>query len=233
MTPDDRIRALQRTELFGQVPGSALKKLAAVSSLRALRKGEILFSAGEAATGLFVVVAGSLRAFRHTIEGREQTIHVESAGATLAEVPIFDRGSYPSTVQAEEDSQVLFLPTEAVHQFLIENPEAALSALGLLARRLRYVTGLAEKLALRDVAQRLAAMLVEESVRRTGQCADGAAFSLPLSHQSIAARLGSVREVITRNLRKLADDEVISIRGHHIVVLDGEALQARSGLKHG
>lgn len=178
---------------------------------------------------MFVIVSGALRAFRQTPEGREQTIHVESAGATLAEVPVFDEGPYPSTVQAEENSTILLLPKAEIRRFLAENPPAALSALTVLARRLRNVSGLAERLSLQDVAQRLAAMLIEEAVRQTGGFENGTAFSLSAPHQSTAARLGSVREVITRQLHRLADEELIAIRGHRIVVLNAPALQERSG----
>lgn len=98
-----------------------------------------------------------------------------------------------------------------------------------MAGRLRKVAALAEHLALKDVAQRLAAMLAEEASRQDGELRNGVAFTLP-PHQSIAARLGSVREVITRQLHKLIDDGVISMRGHNIVVLDAAALRARASL---
>ncbi|MGC2161137.1 MAG: Crp/Fnr family transcriptional regulator [Silvibacterium sp.] len=231
MKAQEKLKMLQKAELFGQVPADALKKLAGLTRERRLQRGEILFTAGDLAVGLFVIVSGTLRAFRQTLEGREQTIHVESAGATLAEVPVFDGGPYPSTVEAEEDTVTLFLPKAAIHRFLLENPEAALSALGVLARRLRHVAGLVEKLSLQDVAQRLAAMLIEEAIKQAGSLKNGTSFSMPLHHQSIAARLGSVREVITRHLNKLADEGVIAIRGHRIVVLDAEALQVRAGLQ--
>jgi CRP/FNR family transcriptional regulator len=231
MKAQDKLIALQKADLFSQVPEDALKSFAELTSERRFRRGEILFTAGDIAIGLFVIVSGSLRAFRQTPEGREQTIHVETAGATLAEVPVFDGGSYPSTVEAEEDTVTLFLPKAAVRRFLLDNPEAALSALAVLAKRLRHVSGLAEKLSLQDVAQRLAAMLIEEAIAQTGDLKNGTSFSMPLHHQSIAARLGSVREVITRHLHKLVDDGVVSARGHRIVVLDAEALQLRSGIR--
>lgn len=229
MTTEDKRKAMSATELFGAVQDSALTELATMTRERRLVRGEVLFSAGDRAAGLFVVVQGTLRAYRQTREGREQTIHVESAGATLAEVPVFDGGAYPSTVQAEEDSAVLFVPKDAMRAFLAKNPEAALAALALMARRLRSVSGLAEQLSLKDVAQRLAALLMEEAVSRAGELKDGISFSMPLPHQSIAARLGSVREVITRQMHRLADDGVIEVRGHRIVVLDAAALRARAG----
>lgn len=228
MTVQEKLSALAETDLFGQVSEAALRELATNARERRLSRGEVLFSAGDEAQGLFVVVSGTLRAFRQTREGREQTIHVEGAGTTLAEVPVFDGGPYPSTVQAEEDSLVLFVSQQSMRLFLTKNPEAALAALAVLARRLRSVSGLAEQLSLKDVAQRLAAMLAEEAVRQHGELKDGVSFSLSSPHQSIAARLGSVREVINRQLHKLIDDRVISARGHRITVLNAAALLARA-----
>lgn len=227
MTLDERTDALRKTQLFGNAPQEALRTLAKCAIERRLQSGEILFLSGDPARGLYVAVSGSLRAFRESEEGREQTIHVERAGATFAEVPVFDDGPYPSTVIAEEESLVLFLKKDDVRRFLLENPEAALSALNLMASRLRKVTLLLEQLSLQDVAQRLAVMLMEEASAR-GKLEDGVSFSLPDSHQRIAARLGSVREVITRVLHRFIKEGIIEIRGHRTVILNAAALRAKA-----
>lgn len=227
MKPQERIEVLRGTQLFGNTSAESLQLLASHAIERRLQQGEILFVGGETARGLYVAVSGALRAFRESEEGREQTIHVEHAGATFAEVPVFDNGPYPSTVMAEEDSVVLFLAKEDVRHFLLQNPEAALAALGVLAGRLRKVTSLLEQLSLQDVTQRLAAMLVEEAAS-CGTVRDGASFSLPDPHQRIAARLGSVREVITRILNRFVNEELIAVRGHRITILDASALQAKA-----
>lgn len=228
MRVDERIRILRETQLFGQAPPAALKTLAGRARERRLQHAEILFTAGDEARGLYVVVSGAVRAFRESEEGREQTIHVERTGATLAEVPVFDNGPYPSTVMAEEDSLLLLLPREDVKQYLLENPEAALSALSLLAGRLRKMALLVEQLSLQDVSERLAALLLEEAGAKGEAVKDGASFSLPDPHHRIAARLGSVREVVTRNLRRLTDDGVIAIHGHKITILNAAALKAKA-----
>lgn len=230
MTAQERIDALRGTQLFGNAPAKALKPLAECAVERRLQEGEILFLSGDTARGLYVAVSGSLRAFRESEEGREQTIHVERAGATFAEVPVFDNGPYPSTVIAEEESLVLFLKKEDVRHFLLQNPESALAALGLLAGRLRKVALLLEQLSLQDVTQRLAAMLVQEAANR-GRVENGVSFSLPDSHQKIAARLGSVREVITRILHRFVNERLIEIRGHRIVVLNAAGLQTKAKIE--
>ncbi len=114
-----------------------------------------------------------MRAYRENIDGREQTIHVKHAGGTLAEVAVFDRGPYPSSAVADEDSEVLFLATEDVHRFLLRYPQAALAALTNMAKKLRVVASLAEQLALKDVGQRLATLLLEEARRTAPKLRDG------------------------------------------------------------
>lgn len=227
MKPQQRIEALRGTQLFGNASEEALKLLASHAIERRLHQGEILFVGGEAARGLYVAVSGALRAFRESEEGREQTIHVERAGGTFAEIPVFDNGPDPSTVMAEEESVVLFLAKDNVRRFLLQNPETALAALGVLAGRLRRVTSLLEQLSLQDVTQRLAVMLLERAASR-GTVEDGASFSLPDPHQRIAARLGSVREVITRILNRFANEKLIAIHGHRITILNASALHAKA-----
>ena len=128
----NRIQALQQTALFGSLAMSDLEALSSHTVEHTLKKGEILFIAGDAATGLYVVVNGAIRAYRVGADGREQVIHVERSGATLAEVPVFDGGPYPSTTAADEDSTLLFIRKEHVVQLCLNRPSISLAALNCL-----------------------------------------------------------------------------------------------------
>ncbi len=223
-----RAEALAKSALFQDLPAEALAELAAHGRESKLRQGQILFTANDPADGLYLVLSGSVRAFRENIEGREQTIHVERAGGLLAEVAVFDGGPYPSSTMAEEDSEVLFLAKGDVHNFLLKHPETALAALALLAKKLRNVASLAEHLALKDVAQRLSTLILDEAQRNTPRLQDGVSFSLTLSHMQLASRLGTVREVVTRSLQKLVQQEVLAIHGRRIVILNVKALRGQT-----
>jgi CRP/FNR family transcriptional regulator len=228
MSLEQRINILGKSALFQSLPKTAVAELAARSIGRKIQRGQILFTANEQANGLYIVLSGSVRAFRENVEGREQTIHVERAGGILAEVAVFDGGPYPSTAVADEDSEVLFLSTEDVRRIMLTYPEVALTALANMSKKLRIVASLAEHLALKDVGQRLAILLLEEARLVSPNLQDGVSFSLPLSHTQLASRLGSVREVVTRALHKLVQNSVIETRGHRIVVRDVKALRAQA-----
>ena len=220
----DKIAALRRTGLFGGLNESELDSLAKRAVEHRLNRGEILFMAGDEAAGLFVIAEGSLRAYREGVDGREQIIHVERAGATIAELPVFDDKPYPSTVAAEEESIVLFLAKRDVRALCLTNPEVALTALKLMAGRLRKCAELVEALSLREVDQRLARWLLTESRTRGQRLTDCLELNLVLTNQQIAAHIGSVREVVSRALARLQQNGLIEVEGRHVVIRDEAAL---------
>ncbi len=221
----DKITALRQTQLFGELEELDLRALAERAVERRLARDEILFVTGDEARGLFVIVQGALRAFREGVDGREQVIHVEREGATIAELPAFDDKPYPSTVAAEEETVVLFLDKHDVKSLCLTRPQIALAALKLLAGRLRKCAELVETLSLREVDQRLARWLLIEARTRGRRTNDGLEVTLALTNQQIAARIGSVREVVSRALSRLQNNGLIAVDGRRVVIADEEALE--------
>ncbi len=222
----DKIAALRRTSLFAALDANTLRVLAERAVERRFQKDEVLFVAGEEAHGLYVIVAGAVRAFRVSLDGREQVIHVERAGATIAEVPVFDDGAYPSTVAAEEDTTVLFIDKRDVQKLFLEHPKITLAALKVLAGRLRRCAELVEALSLREVGQRLARFLLAEARRSGAAAGNGISINLSQTNQQIAARIGSVREVVSRAFTRLQHDGLIIVEGRRLIIPDWAALEA-------
>ncbi len=215
----DKVKALKRTEMFGHLSASELNVVARTCVEKRLKKGQILFNAGEESRGLYVIVAGSLRAFRANADGREQTIHVEKAGTTIAEMPVFDDKPYPSTGMAEEPSEVLFISKPDIKKLCYQYPAIALAALRLLADRLRKTAALAESLSLREVDQRLAAFLLAEFKAKKAK-----KIVIP-SNAVLASLLGSVREVVSRSFAKLEKEGLVSVDPkHNVTLLSAEGL---------
>jgi CRP-like cAMP-binding protein len=220
MSLNAKVEILRRAELFRGLDDQILELLAARSVEKQLARDEVLFLAGDPASGLYVIAEGSLRAVRTGIDGREQVIHIEHAVTTIAEVPVFDDGNYPSTVAAQEASRVYFIRKEDVRSVCNTHPELALAATRLLARRLRKCAELVETLSLREVAQRVAEVLLSEALATGVQSEHSAVFRLTMTHNQLAARVGTVREVVTRALHKLQTQGLITIKGKQITVPD-------------
>lgn len=221
----NKIAVFKQTELFCDLDENVLRVLARHAIEKTLRRNEILFLAGEESAGLFVIAAGSVRAFRTGADGREQVIHVERAVSTIAELPVFDGGSYPSTGAAEEDAtKVYFLDKTQVRALCLEHPELALSATRLLAARLRRCAELVESLSLREVGQRLAQLLLTEAETKGNQTANGIRIKQKLTHNQLAARIGTVREVVTRVFFRLQNQGLIIVDGKEILIPDSKIL---------
>lgn len=222
----DKIAALKGTKLFEELDEDTLRVVAERSFERRFQKDEVLFVTGEEARGMYVIVEGAVRAYRVSPDGREQVIHVERAGATIAEIPIFDHGPYPSTAAAEEETTTLFIEKHDVQRLCLQYPEIMLTALKVLAGRLRRCAELVEALSLREVGQRLARFLLAEARSSGKRTPDGLSLNLTQTNQQIAARVGSVREVISRAFTRLQHEGLITFEGRRLIILDEAALES-------
>lgn len=224
----EKTAALKNTVLFGDLSIKELSLLARQAVKMHFKKGEMLFLSGEEAKGLFVIIDGKVRAFQHNAEGREHVMHVDTAGAVMAEVPIFDDGPYPASAMAEEDTNALFIGKQEMCQFCLDHPAFMFKALKLMAARVRRHAQMVEVLSFHEVGQRLALLLLAQS-QLAGEPSSGhAAFHLSLSNHQIATRIGSVRDVVSRALTRLQHDGLIVIDGRTITIPDVRALKLYS-----
>jgi CRP/FNR family transcriptional regulator len=224
----ERIAALQRTRLFSEESTEGLAKLAQRATEMQFQPGEMLFFSGDAAKGLFAVVKGKVRVFRHNTEGREQVMHMDTAGATIGEVPVFDDGPYPASAVAEQTTEVLFLYKQDIYAFCLEHPAFALKALKLMAERVRRHAQLVDALSFHEVGQRLALFLLNEA-KNAGVDGHGrSTFRLLLSNHEIAIRIGSVRDVVSRALTRLQHDGMVELKARSVKILDLQALKLYS-----
>jgi len=229
-----KVAALRQTRLFGSLDEAALLWLAARAEEQHLTSGEMLFFSGEPATGMFVVVEGKIRAFQQTSEGREQVMHIDAAGAMLGDVPVFDDGPYPASAVAQTDSDVLFISKQVIQQFCQQNPHFVLTALKLMAERVRRHAQLVNSLSFHEVGQRLPLWLLEEAERAGAEQTGRIALHLSLSNHEIATRIGSVRDVVSRALARLQQLGLVVVKARVITILDARALRvyAESLPKH-
>jgi CRP/FNR family transcriptional regulator len=120
----------------------------------------------------------------------------------------------------------LFLHKRDVRQLSLQHPEIPLAAVKVLASRLRRCAELVEALSLKEVGQRVARFLVSEARRHGQLTSTGVCLTLTQTNQQIAARVGSVREVISRALSRLQQDGLIVLQERNLTIPDIEALSS-------
>ena len=218
--------ALGAVSLFSELSADELRLLAVRAVRKRFAEGELLFSEGDACRGLHIVASGKLRIFKSSPSGREQVLAVEGPGGSVAELPVFDGGPYPASVSAVEDSQILFISRDDFRRFCLEHPEVALKMLAVVGARLRRLVGIIEELSFATVRQRLVSALVRLAQTEGTRTEQGIEFQLPGTHQDLAHQLGTVRELVSRNLMRLQADGLLQVDARSIVVRDMPGLTA-------
>ena len=181
---------------------------------------EVLFWEGEDCAGIFLIVQGSVKIFRTSPSGREVMLAIQEAPSTVAELPLFDGGPYPASVRAVEPVVSLFINKDDFQQVCRQYPEVALKILAVVGRRLRNLVGLVEAMTFGSVTQRLARLLLDAS-----KAAGADTFDLPVTHQELASRLGTVREVVSRNLGRFRAQGLIKIQDRQVQIANRAGLQ--------
>lgn len=228
-TKIDRLAALQSTRLFGDLASEALVDIAQRAIELHIKKGEILCLSGEPARGLFVLVSGRIRTFQQNEDGRELVLQVDSDGAVLGDVPVFDDGPYPASAIAEVETDVLLIETSDIRKLCLKYPFLALAALKLMAGKVRRRASLVEALSLHEVGQRLALFLLAEA---QASADIHTAFRLSLSNHEVASRIGSVRDVVSRAFGRLKHMGLISMDDRDVTILDLRGLEQYAN-RHG
>jgi CRP/FNR family transcriptional regulator len=217
--------------LFRQVPiladltDTELQFLVERAVPRTYAKGELIFTEGDPCAGLFIVEHGRVRIFKSSSSGREQVLTFEGPGSSVAELPVFDGGNYPASTTASEETRLYFISKQDFHSLCLVHPQVPLKVLKVVGSRLRKLVGIIEELSFTTVRSRLISVLLR--LARSGKKTKGGIeIQLPPSNQELAAEIGTVRELVSRNLSRLQAEDLIRMDSKTVVIPDVQRLTA-------
>lgn len=222
--PSNAVETLHRVAIFADLSGPELQYLAEHAVPRQYDSGEQIFTEGEPCAGLFVVETGAIKIFKSSPNGREQVLAVEGPGSSVAELPVFDGGNYPASTVAARETRVLFISKQDFHSLCLAHPKVALKVLKVVGARLRKLVGIIEELSFTTVRSRLISFLLRLS-REGTKTARGVEAALPASNQELASHIGTVRELVSRNLSRLQAEGLIALDGKTLIIPDLVKLQ--------
>jgi CRP-like cAMP-binding protein len=221
VTADD----LARIPYFRDLQESARVRLAGELAVHTFEPRQLVVVQGAAATGLHYLRTGKGRILRVSVDGREQTLRLIGPGDTFGEVPLFDRGPMPASVETLEASEVIFIPEAVFLATVLEHAAVANALLRHFATRLRGFTEMIEAISLQTVQARLARYLYQLAREEGRTVRDGVIVPREVTQQDLASLIGSVREVVSRTLRTMEEDGLLEIRRSEILIRDLDALR--------
>jgi CRP-like cAMP-binding protein len=215
------VEILSRIPLLAGLEPAELESLASRAVERRFEPEDSLFWEGDECQGMYLLVEGAVKIFKTSPAGREMMLDLVYAPSSIAELPLFDRGPYPASVRAVKPSLTLFINRSDFYHACRQNPDLPLKILAVVGRRLRQLVFVVESITFGSVTKRLARLLLDL------QAEQGSA-GVSLTHQELASRLGTVREVVSRNLARFRVQGLVGIEGREITILNAAALKAEA-----
>jgi CRP/FNR family cyclic AMP-dependent transcriptional regulator len=214
-----------KTELLRSIPyftpldEDTLASIATIAVRRTYAPDEVIFLEGDPCAGLFIVQTGHVKIYTASPEGREQILTIIGPRDSFNDVAVFDGGPNPASAQAMEAVELLVIERSAMLDLFDRHPKLAQAVVAVLAARARMLVSMVEDLSLRSVTGRLAKLLLDQALQGSE--------AVPLTRQQMAARLGTIREMVSRALRQLEDEGLVRREGHEIIITDRDALERR------
>ncbi|MBS1806057.1 MAG: Crp/Fnr family transcriptional regulator [Acidobacteria bacterium] len=230
MSPSSRhlVATLHRVPLFAELSDQQLESIGARIIRAQFERDSTIFSEGDLCRELLIVEEGSVKLLKNAANGRQQLMGIERTGSTLAEVPVFDGGRYTVTALVNEPTVLLRFAAEHFRKVCLQQPEVAVKVIKALGHRLRHMERLVEELSFSTVRGRLISHLLRLAEERGTRDQSSVYFELNENNEELAARLGTVRELISRNLGRLHGDGLIEMRRRIVRIPNAHKLESEA-----
>jgi CRP-like cAMP-binding protein len=186
-------------------------------------RGEILLFEGEPAEMLYFVVAGVVKVFKTSADGKEQILQIIRPGESFNDAPVFSSGGNLASAEAMGAVVLNVIKKSDLEVVLREHPQVALNVIRVLSQRVERLVSLVEDLSFRHVTGRVAKVLLEYA-------GDGTGERPRLTQQEMAAMVGTAREMVGRSLKTLEEEGTIRMERHRIIITNQEALREMAGV---
>ncbi len=209
---------LEHVPIFKGLNPVEMSEIAHIAASRELKKGEMVYGAGDEGGTLFVLYTGKVKRYRLSESGKEQVLEVIGMGEFIGELSLFSSLPLTDYAEAIEDSTLCTLQGQKLKELMSKYPSIAFKVMDELSRRLEKAESRIESISLTSVTRRLIDALLE--------LADGKKeINLPMTKGDFASQLGMSQETLSRKLSELQEEGLLRLKGHRkIIILDPDAL---------
>jgi CRP/FNR family transcriptional regulator len=206
-------RALQALPFLRQADEALLTAFKRASFLARIPAGRDVFVEGDAVDAIALLISGVVRVYKVGETGREITLYRFGSGESciLTANAILSQSLFSAIATVEQDAEAIMIPADTFREWMQRHELWRGFVFTLLSQRLASVMEIVEEVTFRRMDIRVASLLLERSqVQNT----------VRITHQEIAAELGSSREVISRILESLASQGMIRVARGSVEVLN-------------
>ncbi|HHW12713.1 MAG TPA: Crp/Fnr family transcriptional regulator [Firmicutes bacterium] len=213
---------IERVPIFNSLSEEERREIAAITTARTFKKGDLVYMAGDQAGKLYVLHSGRVKISRINANGKEQVIRVVGPGGFMGELSLFSSLPMTDNGEALEDCTMCLIEGAKLKELMKKYPSIAFKIMEELSRRLEWAEHLIETLNLNTVEQRLARFLLNLAAGKRE-------VVLEMTKGDFASQLGMSQETLSRKLSAFQEKGLIALKGQRgIEILDRDGLEVIS-----
>ncbi|HLT15323.1 MAG TPA: Crp/Fnr family transcriptional regulator [Acidimicrobiales bacterium] len=212
---------LRNTELFSELGDEALRSIAEASTVRSLRRGDVIFEEGSEPEHLYVVESGRIAIASKSIDGRESVFALMERGALFGEMGLLDGLGRSAEARALEPSEIIEIPYGPVKAAFDQDPQLLWGVVALLAGRLRSMDAALADSVFLDVTGRTAKRILDLA-------GDRDEFTLPVTQEELAGMVGASRERVNKAIASFVRLGWLDQADRRYIIKDREQLTRRA-----
>lgn len=206
--------------LLGELSESDFQLFKNRMSRHNFEKGKLILKGDNKCSQIYFIEKGSVRVFKMTDEGKEITLYrmAEGEACILSVSCAMLPSMFSSMAEVDVDSTLISVPYGIYEQLLARNPSFRDIIFKRIFSILNQVIALSEEIAFHSIKKRVASKILDLQALKNSNV-------LSTTHEEIALELGSAREVVSRILKNMTQDQVIIKTRGRIEILDEKKLK--------
>jgi len=227
MTND--VHVIDKMQVFKDLSEHQKQTLKDNSTISTYKKNEIIYKEGDKPTGLIFLARGKVKIYKEGIGGREQIVRMARPNGFIGFRALFAKQNYLGTAESIEESEIWTIEKKTLFDIIMNNGKFALNIIEFLASELGFSNTRTVTLTQKHIRGRLAESLI--FLKNTyGYEEDQATLKVYLSREDLANLSNMTTSNAIRTLSAFAQEEVISLDGRKIKILDLDSLERISEL---
>ena len=217
---------LRKMPVLATAPADVSWTLAKASRVLNCRARDVVYLPGDSAASMFFVETGRLKVSKVTRDGKELTLGYQTSGDFFGETCLIAGGPRSEMVEAMTDSMLLEIDRGPLDAALREKPGMAYHFSRSLIERRNALEATMEKIIFKDVAAKLADLLVRLSADHGVEHEAGMLLDLRITHQEMANMIGATRETVSLTLSQFKKKSLLRNEGRKLILTDRSRLRA-------
>ncbi|HLF35227.1 MAG TPA: Crp/Fnr family transcriptional regulator [Cyclobacteriaceae bacterium] len=215
----------RRDSMFSDLSPEELETISMHKSCILYKKGQTLYYEGTRPMGLFCINSGKVKVYKITSDGKEQILHLVKPGDFIGYRALISEEFYSASATVIEEAAICYIPKADFLKILNSNPHFFKKMLKKLSDDLGVMEQRLVTIAQKSVRERLAAtlLMLKETYGMEGE-EKSVLIDIALSREDLANIIGTATETVIRLLSEFKNQELISLQGKKIKVLNPQGL---------